>query len=296
MAGLNPDWARDFLSVHAISGQSQFDNVFHSDLQPLRHLRADEHGIVPDELVHRLGQFLQPAVVGELTIVDGGVGADVELDGAKVVAGGLPAPVPVCDCFSRKWTALDPSVVQRFTPELFEICACVLLLPVSADQIVSCGIRLARKQRDEFYSALATVERRDQRLNDADGSVASSPVTPRLEFVRLIDMPLTKFRCFVLIEPKMYAQWHLAVLQAVGKIEIGRRIISRIAVENYQQIDFSGAHVADEIFDGFGLAYRVCVDGVTVENCPAFVAQPSIHRMGKTMHTRRLMISRQHNA
>ena len=79
MAGLNPDRAGDFLPV-----QLEFDHVFDFDLQPLRHLGTDEHGVVPGELGHRLGQFLQPAVVGELSVVDGGIAADVELDGVRV--------------------------------------------------------------------------------------------------------------------------------------------------------------------------------------------------------------------
>ena len=60
---------------------SKFDDVFGGDAEALRHLGADLDGVVPGELVHRLGEFLQPAVVGELSVVDGGVAADVELDG-----------------------------------------------------------------------------------------------------------------------------------------------------------------------------------------------------------------------
>ena len=79
MAGLNPDRAFDLFAI-----QLKLDDVFGADAKALGHLRADEHGIVPSELVHRLGQFLQPAVVGELSVVDGGVAADVELDGVGV--------------------------------------------------------------------------------------------------------------------------------------------------------------------------------------------------------------------
>jgi hypothetical protein len=50
MSGLNPDGAGDFLAI-----QFQLDDVFSFDLQPLRHLGTDEHGIVPGELGHRLG-------------------------------------------------------------------------------------------------------------------------------------------------------------------------------------------------------------------------------------------------
>src|SRR5580704_9844422 len=75
MAGLNPDGAGDFFAV-----QFKLDHVFRGNLQPVGHLGADQDRVVPGELGHRLGQFLQPAVVGKLSVVDGGVAADVELD------------------------------------------------------------------------------------------------------------------------------------------------------------------------------------------------------------------------
>ena len=79
MSGLNPDGAGDFFAV-----EFELDHVFDFDLETLRHLWADEDGVVPGELGHRLGQFLEPAVVGELAVVDGGVAADVELDSVGI--------------------------------------------------------------------------------------------------------------------------------------------------------------------------------------------------------------------
>ena len=57
-----------------------------SVLIPMRSAMAGTHQdrIVPGELVHRLGQFLQPAVVGELAVVDGGIAAEVDLDGLLI--------------------------------------------------------------------------------------------------------------------------------------------------------------------------------------------------------------------
>ncbi len=232
MACLNPYRAGDFLAV-----QLQFDNVFTFDLQALRHLGADEHGIVPGELGHRLGQFLQPAVVGELSVVDGGIAADVELDGV----GGCGDRIwrwEICGLrgygFRSVGRAFDPAIVQRLAPELLEVCAGVLFLPIGAQQIVTGRIRLAGEQRHEFQRALAAVEGRNQRLNDADRSIVSAGVAPGFEFVRLIDVPLTKFCGFVLIKPEMNAKRNLAVLQDVGEIEIGGRIVGRIAAENDQ--------------------------------------------------------------
>ena len=134
MSGLNPDRAGDFLAV-----QFEFDNVFDFDLQPLRHLGTDEDGVVPGELGHRLGQFLQPAVVGELSVVDGGIAAEVELDGAGVSnARAAEAPPPSrVNRFRSEGGAFDPSIVQRLAPELLEVGAGVLLLPVGAHKVVA---------------------------------------------------------------------------------------------------------------------------------------------------------------
>ena len=87
--------------------------------------------------------------------------------------------------------------------------------------------------------ALAAVERRNQRLNDADRSVVGASIAPGFEFVRLIDVPLAKFGGFVLIKAEMHAQRNFTVLQGVGKVEIGRRIVSGIAAENDEQIHFA---------------------------------------------------------
>ena len=41
----------------------------------------------------------------------------------------------------------------------------------------------------------------------------------------------------------------LRVLERVGKAEVGRRVVYRIAAEDDEQINFARAHVGDEIFD-----------------------------------------------
>src|SRR5580698_4476716 len=107
MAGLNPDGAGDFFAV-----QFEFDYVFGGDVETLRHLGADLDGVVPGELRHRLGEFLEPAVVGELSVVDGGVATDVELDGGGV--GFRPRRRNGCLCtqrLRRERSALNPTIM-----------------------------------------------------------------------------------------------------------------------------------------------------------------------------------------
>ena len=71
----------------------------------------------------------------------------------------------------------------------------------------------------------------------------------------------------------MHAQRNFAALQRVGEVEIGGRIVGRIAAENDQQVDFAAVHVGDEFFERFGLIDRVRVDRIGVENGLADVAE-----------------------
>ena len=74
MPRLHPNRAFNFFAV-----ERNFNHVFDFEIFVLRRLGTDEYSVVPGELVHRLGQFLQPAVIRETAIVDGGVAAEIEL-------------------------------------------------------------------------------------------------------------------------------------------------------------------------------------------------------------------------
>src|SRR5581483_8961932 len=169
-------------AFHFLAVQLKFYDIFRGEMQAAGHLWAYLHRVVPGQLRHRLRKLLQPAVVGELSVPDGGIAADVELDGR--VSGRLPANVIVLCChgFRLVSCALDPTIVQRLAPELFEVRAGVLLLPVSAYQVVATRIRLAGERGDEFDRAFGVVQRGNQRLNNTDRSVESAGITPGFEF------------------------------------------------------------------------------------------------------------------
>ncbi len=61
----------------------------------------------------------------------------------------------------------------------------------------------------------------------------------------LINVPLTEFSGFVLIKPEMHAHRDFAVLENIGEIEIGRSVVSWIAAEDDQQVNFAGADVGN---------------------------------------------------
>ncbi len=105
MANLDPD-----RSGHLLAIEFKFDQVFGFNPHAVGHSRTHQHRVVPGELVHRLGQFLQPAVVGKLSVVDGGIAAEVDFDGLGVGARrGWKTRALVRDLLRQRMSCLPPS-------------------------------------------------------------------------------------------------------------------------------------------------------------------------------------------
>src|ERR1051326_9362640 len=83
----------------------------------------------------------------------------------------------------RKCCSFNPSIMQRLPPELVEVRS-VLLLPVALNDIVTACTRLPSEQRQNFMCTLAVIQRSNERLHDANSTVVSTAVAPRLEIVR----------------------------------------------------------------------------------------------------------------
>src|SRR5579871_235392 len=73
MPGLDPHRARHLASAHF-----DRDHVLGLQSLALSHLRPDQHRVVPGQLRHRLGQLLQPAVVGEAPVINRRVAAEID--------------------------------------------------------------------------------------------------------------------------------------------------------------------------------------------------------------------------
>src|SRR5207249_3773227 len=73
------DERRD-LELPAVDGDGEHVAVAHAER--LRIAYADQGGVVPCQLAQRIGTFLEPAVVGEATVVDARVGAEADFDTA----------------------------------------------------------------------------------------------------------------------------------------------------------------------------------------------------------------------
>ena len=62
----------------------------------------------------------------------------------------------------------------------------MLRLPVILDDLMPGGVGLSGEQRDQLVRALAVVERRNQRLHDADRTVVGARIAPGFEVVRFV--------------------------------------------------------------------------------------------------------------
>ena len=139
--------------------------------------------------------------------------------------------------------------------------------------------------------ALARVERRDQRLDDADGSVIGARIAPGFEVMRFIHMPVAVLRSLVLIKPVMDAERDVGALQRVGETEISGRVVDRVPAHDHQQIHFARAHVGHKIAQGFGLIHGVGVDRVGVDDGLADVPECAFMRVRESMNRGRLVIA-----
>ncbi|PYX22190.1 MAG: hypothetical protein DMG82_15295 [Acidobacteria bacterium] len=291
MSGLHPDRPGNFAPR-----EFDRDHVLRLELFALGHLGADQDGIVPGQFRHRLGKFLQPAVVGELAVVNGRVSAEIDLKRLLIGGGGFRWNVGLGgNGFRSIGRSLDPPIVQRLAPEGFEVAAGMLLLPVGADQVVSGRVGDSGECRDEFMSALAGVEWRDQGLNDAGGSVVRAGIAPGFKRVRFVYMPVAILGGLILVETVMDPDRDVGSLERIGEAEIGRRIVDRIAAHDDQHVDFARPHVGNQVAQGLGLIDGISVDRVGIDDRLTNVSERAVYRMCQRVDQRRLVLAGNHH-
>ena len=167
----------------------------------------------------------------------------------------------------------------------------MLFLPIRSHQLISGRFRLPRQQRHQFVNAFSSIQRRNQRLNDAYRSVIGSRITPRFQVVRLIDVPLAEFGRLILMKPEMHAQRNLGVLERVGKIQVRGSIVGGIAAQDQQHVHFPAAHIADQITQRLDLVYGLGIDRIGVNHRAPHVAECLIDGMPQGVHHWWLVIS-----
>ena len=216
-----------------------------ADAQRLRGRGRHQHGVVPRQLRQRLGEFLQPAVVGKATVVNRRVRREGHFvraaDGSRGRRHRRGA-----HGFGRRRGAGNHAVVDGLAPGLVEHRAGKrgLGLPVLAHQFVAVALGPIAEHRDDLVERLAAIERRDERLDDRGGAVVRARVAPLLEEVRAVDVPMTLRRRLVVEQPDVHARLRLA--QRLAELEVRRRIEDWVAAENHQQAHGAGVEILDE--------------------------------------------------
>ena len=66
--------------------------------------------------------------------------------------------------------------------------------------------------------------------------------------MRCRNVPVAKLGRFILIQTVVDAELHLAAVEYLGKVQIGGRIVNRVAAQNDEQVDFVTLNIIDEFF------------------------------------------------
>src|SRR5512146_2704662 len=154
MACLDPDGALGLATLVL-----DLDYILAANAKLLRRRNAQKNGISPSDLNHRLGQFLQPAVVGETPVVNGWVLAEQNFYAAAGWLWRRKSASAGCDRFRRRRAIGDKTVMQHATPPRLVIGAGVLRFPVIANDVVANSLGIAQKESEEFVIALSVIER-----------------------------------------------------------------------------------------------------------------------------------------
>ena len=184
---------------------------FPTAFSAVRRRRAHDRGVVPGQLGDGLGQFLQPAVVGEAAVVDRGIGPEDHFQFAASASGLRGAAVMSLAVNRRRLggqrRVRHHAIVHRAPPPGFEIRARVLARPVAFDDFVRAACPARRSASAELrLRRAAVVERLDQRLLDGDRAIEGARVAPGFQVMRLRQVPLADFGSLVLVQAQVRAQ------------------------------------------------------------------------------------------
>src|ERR1700751_5876314 len=136
---------------------------------------------------------------------------------------------------------------------------------------------------------MATVERIDHWLNDGDGPVISSSISPGFKIVNAIDVPKRLHSSFIAMRAEMDDCSNF--VESVREVEVGGRGVDRIGVENDQPVHLAAVHVGDERFEFVTLNRGHGVDGFGVDDGLADVAERTIDGDGSQMNAGRLLFA-----
>jgi hypothetical protein len=167
-------------------------------------------------------------------------------------------------------------------------------LPVLAHQVVARAFRPIAEDGHDLVERPAAVKRRDERLHDGRGAVVRARVAPLLEEVGAVDVPVAERRRLVVEEPDVDAR--LRFPQRLGKLQIRRRRVNRVAAEDDQQADRARVEVAGQRLEPVDLPRGVGRERVGDDDGGADVAERVVDRVRDRVRLGRLTGADRHQA
>src|SRR5207249_11940912 len=144
--------------------------------------------------------LLQPAVIGEASVVDARIRTENEfkltsrhgfrLRETRGIE--LESDVDRLGC-----AALQKSIVEPFPPILLDSDCQFISAKPRAQVVVVRDSRFVAESAEDFTRRVRMVQRRDQRLNYAESAVERTSVAPRFKVVGFGDVPVAEFCGFV---------------------------------------------------------------------------------------------------
>ena len=184
--------------------------------------------------------------------------------------------------------------MQRDLPKIVKVSAFVLSLPICLHRIVRGLICRVIQDIDDFVRSLASIERHDQRLDDTDSSIVGARIAPGFKIVRLRNVPVAPCRGLIRIKPQVCPELHL--LESVEEIEVGWRVVDRVAAQNQQCLHGAIPHVLDQLREGRDLIHGIRLYWIRVDYRLPCVAQGLIDRVNDSVDRRRLILPCDHDA
>ncbi len=141
---------------------------------------------------------------------------------------------------------------------------------------------------------LAAIERINHRLHNRNRSVISASIRPRLKKMRRWNVPLRILPGLVHVRAKVRS--HLRLFKCCRKIQISRRIINRIGIQNHQPVYFARIQIRNQRLQLRSLIRRKSAQTRRIGNRLAGVAQHFIDDERVIGNRRILIQSRNHHA
>ncbi len=229
--------------------QAQVDHVALLEAEARRVGGAEQRGVLPRQLGDGVGQFLQPAVVGQAAVVDLVIGDDVDLEPRRGLRRrlhrlrrGENRVVPDGRRLGLEGAPLDEAVGDPFLPgQLEERRVGRARGPEIAQLRPGGAVAFAEERRQHLRLARAGVERRDERLLERDGAVVRARIAPALQRVGRGKHPAGAVGRLVEVERAIHRRVHLR--ERLAEVEIERRAVDGVPGSDHHRIDHPLAHL-----------------------------------------------------